>query len=219
SALSFLPSSKEPKILQRILGSLIDGKKDKAEEIASFIDTTIEMASANKAKIQESEVVSLMFSSASQGLGTNAKGSSQAKVLDIVGVKNAIELETTSNKGGGSLINMEQLYNFDPDVIVFAESKVYETVGSDATWQNLKAIKNNKYYLVPEQPYNWLSNPPSLNMVLGIWWLGNLVYPQYYDYDMAQVAKDVYKLFWDYELTDAEVSQMLENSIVKSKNQ
>ena len=35
-------------------------------------------------------------------------------------------------------------------------------------------------------PYNWLSNPPSLNMLLGIWWLGNLLYPQYYDYDMAE---------------------------------
>lgn len=39
-----------------------------------------------------------------------------------------------------------------------------------------------------------------MNRVLGIWWLGNLLYPELYDYDMAQVAQEYYGLFWHYDL-------------------
>ena len=61
-------------------------------------------------------------------------------------------------------------------------------------------------------PYNWLSNPPSINMLLGVWWLGNLLYPQYYDYDMAEKAQEIFALLWDYELSDEEAAAMLANS-------
>ena len=44
-----------------------------------------------------------------------------------------------------------------------------------------------------------MSSPPSVNRVLGIWWLGNLLYPELYDYDMVQVAQEYYRLFWHYD--------------------
>ena len=54
------------------------------------------------------------------------------------------------------------------------------TAAADAAaWQPLRAIEEGDFYEIPSMPYNWLSNPPSLNMLLGIWWLGNLLYPQY----------------------------------------
>lgn len=50
-------------------------------------------------------------------------------------------------------------------------------------------------------PYNWLSNPPSLNMLLGVWWLGNLLYPQYYAYDMVEKTQEIFRLLWSYDLS------------------
>jgi iron complex transport system substrate-binding protein len=52
-------------------------------------------------------------------------------------------------------------------------------------------------------------------MILGIWWLGNLLYPELYDYDMVQVAQEIYKLFWNYDLSVEEASAMLANSTLK----
>ena len=55
-------------------------------------------------------------------------------------------------------------------------------------------------------------------MLLGVWWLGNLLYPQYYDYDMAEKAQEIFALLWDYTLTGDEAAAMLERSSLKPAN-
>ena len=79
----------------------------------------------------------------------------------------------------------------------------------------LTAVQNGRYYEIPGLPYDWMSSPPSVNRVLGIWWLGNLLYPELYDYDMVQVAQEYYGLFWHYDLTEEEARQMLSRSTLK----
>ena len=76
-------------------------------------------------------------------------------------------------------------------------------------------MQSGKYYEIPGLPYGWMSSPPSVNRVLGIWWLGNLLYPELYDYDMVQVAREYYGLFWHYDLTEEEARQMLSRSTLK----
>ena len=200
----------------RTLGSLLSGKADRGEELASFVDRTTTMATENAAKITDDMRVRAMYTTGEDGLGTNAAGSVQAQVLDMVGVENAVVVEDVTNKGGGNIISLEQLYNFDPDVILFATNSIYDTVAEDSAWSQLTAISTGKYYEVPGSPYSWLSGPPSMNMLLGVWWLGNLIYPEIYDYDMAQMAKEAYSLLWGYDLSDEEVTTLLANSTLKA---
>ena len=68
----------------------------------------------------------------------------------------------------------------------------------------------------PGLPYDWMSSPPSVNRVLGIWWLGNLLYPQLYDYDMTAVAQEYYRLFWHYDLSAEEAAGMLSRSTLRT---
>ena len=79
----------------------------------------------------------------------------------------------------------------------------------------LTAVQQGRYYEIPGLPYDWMSSPPSVNRVLGIWWLGHLLYPELYDYDMVQVAREYYGLFWHYDLTEEEARQMLSRSTLK----
>ena len=76
-------------------------------------------------------------------------------------------------------------------------------------------MKEGQYYEIPALPYNWMSNPPSLNMLLGIRWLGNLLYPDVYDYDMVSEAQRAYRLLWNYELSDEESREMLVRSTLR----
>ena len=85
-------------------------------------------------------------------------------------------------------------------------------LGFDAS---LRAIEAGRYYEIPSMPYNWLSNPPSLNMLLGVWWLGNLLYPQYYAYDMVEKTQEMFRLLWSYDLSADEARAMLANSTLK----
>lgn len=193
----------------RTLGALLSGKEERGNELAAFAAETVVMAAENSAKVTDVERVSVMYTSGTSGLDTNAKGSTQAQVLDLVGAENAIVVSEVSNKGGGNTINMEQLYNFNPDVILFSAGSIYDTVASDAAWQQLSAISEGKYYEIPAAPYNWLSNPPSLNMLLGVWWLGNLIYPQYYDYDMVEKTQEFFSILWQYDMSKEEAQELL----------
>ena len=198
----------------RTLGKLL-GLEEKAETLAYFIDETMMMAAKNSAKIADGDRLSVMYTSGTSGLNTNASGSTQAQVIEIIGAKNAVIVEEISNQGGGNIIGLEQLYNFDPEVILFTGGSIYSTVAGLEAWSGLSAVKNGKYYEIPYLPYNWMSNPPSVNMVVGVWWLGNLLYPDVYDYDIVAVARDFYKLFWGYDLTAQEAEAMLANSCFK----
>lgn len=192
----------------RTLGTIL-GKEERGEELARLVEETMTMAAENSAKIAEDQRLSVLYSSGSDPLGTNAEGSSQAQALGIVGAKNAVVLEDVSNKGGGNMINMEQLYNFDPDVVLVTDAAALEIIETEAAWQELRAVKDGRVYTVPCDPYCWLSAPPSMNMILGVWWLGNLLYPEVYDYDMTAKAQEIYKVFWNYDLTAEEAAAML----------
>ena len=192
----------------RTLGTIL-GKEERGEELAKLVEETMTMAAENSAKIAEDQRLSVLYSSGSDPLGTNAEGSSQAQVLGIVGAKNAVVLEDVSNKGGGNMINMEQLYNFDPYVVLVTDAAALEIIETEAAWQELRAVKDGRVYTVPCDPYCWLSAPPSMNMILGVWWLGNLLYPEVYDYDMTAKTQEIYKVFWNYDLTAEEAAAML----------
>ncbi len=197
----------------RSLGELLD-KKERAEEIAGFIDKTIDMAENNSSKLSDADKITVMYARGTSGQDVYAAGSIQAQVLDVVAAKNAAVIEDVSDAGGNTL-NMEQIYLFDPDVILFTEGGPFDDAAEDSAWQKLRAVQNDTYYEIPDTPYCWMSGPPSVNMVLGIWWLGNLLYPELYDYDMVQVAQEAYRVFWNYDLSQEEAAAMLANSTLK----
>ena len=198
----------------RTLGKILH-KEEQAEKIAEFIDRTTEMANKNREKIAEADKVSILYGTGATGLAVNANQSSQSQVIDFIGAKNAVIPDEITNKGGGTIVSMESLYEDEPDVIILTTGGPYDEL-KDNEWSELKAVKEDKYYEIPGDPYCWMSGPPSVNMVLGVWWLGQLVYPDVYnDYDMVEVAQEYYKLFWHYDLSEKEAKEMLANSYFK----
>lgn len=202
----------------RTLGELL-GCEEQAEAIAQYIESTVSEVRAVAATIPEEERVTVMFGTGESGLDCNARGSIHADVIDLVGGVNAVVVEEVSGKGGGNTISLEQVMLFDPDVILFAAGGPYETVGTDPAWNAVRAIRENRYYEIPMGPYHWLASPPSVNRIVGIRWLAELLYPDYYDYDVADETKKFYSMFWHYELSDGEVEAFLERSILKSQGQ
>ena len=201
----------------RTLGKLL-GREERGEEIAEFIDRTVDMAERNSAKISAKDKITILYGTGATGLAVNAQGSSQAQVIPLIGAKNAIIPEEITDKGGGTIVSMESLYEDEPDMIILTEGGTYEEL-QDNEWSELKAVKTGRYYEIPGDPYCWMSSPPSVNMVLGVWWLGQLAYPDVYnDYDMVEVAREYYKLFWNYDLSDKEAKAMLSNSYFKNEN-
>ena len=201
----------------RTLGELF-AKEDKGNEFADYIEETVAFANEQAEKIPDAEKRSVYYGTGASGLDCNADGSVQADVIDIIGAKNAVVGTEVSDKGGGTLVNMEQIYNFDPDVIIVTFDGIYDIIAKgDKSWAELSAVEKGDYYEIPGIPYNWMSGPPSVNRILGIWWLGNLVYPNAYDYDMVEKTREYYKLFFDYDMSEKEAKEILANSSLKKK--
>ena len=198
----------------RSLGDLL-GKEEEAEELAQFIEKTLAMAKEKSALIAEEDKVTIMYGTGTTGLAVNADESSQSQVIDIIGAVNAVIPVNATDKGGGTEVNMESVYTINPDVIILTSGGPYDEMKT-SEWKDLDAVKNDRYYEIPGQPYCWMSSPPSVNMVLGVWWLGQLIYPDIYnDYDIVEVAQEFYKLFWHYDLSEEEAREMLANSYFK----
>lgn len=196
----------------RTLGSLL-GKEDKGNELADYVENTIETAKANAAEIKDRKTV--YYGGGPEGLNCNAKGSVHADVIDIIGAENAVVVDKVNHAGGGNLVNLEELYSIDPDVILINDEGAYDTVVNSPEWARLNAVKEGIVYEIPGKPYCWMSAPPSVNRILGIWWLGNLVYPEIYDYDMTEKTIEYYKLFFDYDMSVEQAGQLLANSTLK----
>ncbi|MCL2696031.1 MAG: ABC transporter substrate-binding protein [Clostridiales bacterium] len=192
------------------LGALL-GLEDEAALLASYIANAMDLAHGISARIPEGERLCVMYGTSETGLAVNAKGSLHAEVIELVGAENAVEVPPgeLSSKGGGNVINLEEFLLLDPDVILLAEGAIAAALRQDPLWAQLSAVQNDRVYQIPEAPYGWLANPPSVNRVLGIYWLGNLLYPDYYDVNIVEEIKLFYRLFWHYELTDAEVAAFL----------
>ncbi|ADL04714.1 ABC transporter substrate-binding protein [Lacrimispora saccharolytica] len=187
------------------LGELT-GETDQAKKLADYCNNL--MKKAETAKEQIAEKKSVYYASGDDGLHTNAEGSIHARVIEQIGAENAAKVEKVSS-GGGSEVSFEQLLLWQPDIIIADSDALYQTITTDKVWAELNAVKEGKVYEIPSVPYSFMSSPPSVNRMIGIQWLGNLVYPQLYNVDIKQEVKNFYELFYHVSLDDAQLEKIL----------
>ena len=125
-----------------------------------------------------------------------------------MGVRNAADMDSILATGGDE-VSMEQILIWNPEIVILAPDSCYDDIYGDKLWARVDAVKNRRVYEVPIGPYNWLDRPPSVQRVLGILWLGNIVYPEQYDFDIAEKAQEFYRLFFRYDLSAEEARELL----------
>lgn len=112
-----------------------------------------------------------------------------------------------------AVITMEQVYEWDPDVIVitnFTQAKpddLYNNaIGSD-DWSNVSAAKNKRVYKMPLGTYRTYT--PSVDSPMTLEWLAQAVYPELFkDMDVKADVKEYYQNLFGVTLTDEQVDQM-----------
>ena len=183
----------------------VTGNVEEGEKLGAYADKVLTDVKEKRAQITDPVTV---YYAGFGPLDGYAKGSFHTEVLDLVGCENVVP-ETFSSKGGNK-INMEQMLIWNPEVILIQDKASYNEIMTDEKWSGMDAVKNGRVYLVPADPYPFLTQPPALNRIIGIYWLGQLVYPELYaDIDLAAELKTFYDLFYHYELSDAEVEAIL----------
>lgn len=172
--------------------------------------TILDRAKAANEEIPEDKRVKVYWAMGDKGGNTNARESFQSQALQLLPVVNVADIEANS-KGGGSEVSMEQILNWDPDVILVDNPELLAFMQKDSSWQSLRAIKEGRAYLVPSVPYGFLSNPPSVNRLMGLDWLGKLLYPEAkaYDFKIEDQLKNFYQHFYHIELNEDQIAEVL----------
>ena len=117
--------------------------------------------------------------------------------------------------GDGNESDLEQIMLWNPEVILFDPASIYDEVMDMPAWQSLEAIASGNYFEAPYGPYGWLSSPPAVQRYLGLLWLGELLYPEYTDYDLQQEVTEYYELFYGCKLSDEMYNELTAKALVK----
>lgn len=182
------------------------------EEAAVLADYCREIYARGKDISEKAELKNLLYVSGAEGHNVIAKSSYHSEVIDMLS-NNLAVVDDPSSKGSGNEVDMEQILNWNPDYIIFAPGSIYATVGEDATWQSITAIANGDYIEVPNAPYNWMGFPPSVQRLLGLIWMGKVLYPETADYDLYTEVAKYFDLFYHCELTQEAYDALVANSV------
>ena len=128
--------------------------------------------------------------------------------LEMAGADNvAAELNA------GAEINMEQVYEWDPDMIFITNFSPYlpEDFYSNSIeghdWSNVKAVKEGKVYKFPLGMYRWF--PPASDTPLVLQWLAKTIQPELFsDLDMDAEIREFYKTHYHVDLTDDDLEKI-----------
>ena len=191
-----------------LLGDLL-GMPDEAKTLADYCRSTYDRALTIADSVEKAN---LLYITGDAGLNVIAQGAYHAEVIDLLS-NNLAVVDEPSSKGTGNEVDMEQILNWNPDVILFAPDSIYDTVAGDAAWQGVTAIQNGAYYEVPMGPYNWMGFPPSVQRLLGMLWMAKVLYPEAADYDLYTEAAQYFKLFYHCDLTREQYDALVANSL------
>lgn len=181
------------------LGDLLQ-RPAEAEDLSDYCNTTWQRLTALSESVDKT---SILYCIGQEGLNVIAKDSYHSEALDLM-TNNLAVVENPSSRGSGNEVDMEQLLVWNPDVILFGPGEVYETVLEDPTWQDLTAMQTNHTAESPMGPYCWMGNPPSVQVLLGMLWMGKILYPEQADYDLYEEVHDYYERFYHCNLSPAQ---------------
>lgn len=175
----------------------------KAEEYSSYYHQVINKISAVTSNIPNANRPKVIYLSVTDGNWVWGKNMPQNEAIKIAGGINAAE-----GIDGYKEVSLEQILKWDPDYIFIDGDPSQSKMINNASWKELKAVKNNKVFISPNGVFAW--SRLGAETVLQLQWVAKAIYPEkFQDMDIKKETKYFYKTFFDYELSDEEVSKIL----------
>lgn len=183
----------------RTLGDIV-GVKDHAALLSTYAENILQVTHNIVAKNREGRALKVYSARSADGLETGLSGSIHTEVLDWVGAENAAK---DAGEKIMTRVSMEQLMLWQPDVILINDAHFYQTIAKDPRWARIKAVKDNRFYKVPNLPFGWIDQPPSVNRLLGASWLSYILAPEQYSKDAyIRAVIEYYALFYQHYLSE-----------------
>jgi iron complex transport system substrate-binding protein len=188
----------------RTLGELIR-RKAEAEMQARYADEMMSAIRKRISAIPENRRPRVYYARGSRGLETGLGGSINVETIEFLGARNV----AAERKRGLTLVSIEQILLWNPDVIVTIDRDFAASVRTDPVWDSVNAVHNGRVHLSPKLPFGWVDFPPSVNRLAGLWWLAQILYPVQFPEDIRPLTREFYRRFYHVTPNDAQIERVL----------
>jgi len=191
----------------RLLGGIL-GAENRAERLAHRSEEILAEVARVATSVPEPQHPRVYLARRADGLESGNRGSINTEIIERAGGINVVD----ADRAGGGLVtvSLEQVLQWNPDTVVTMDRSFIAEAKTSPAWKAVAAVQNNRVFLSPSSPYGWIDSPPSLNRLLGLQWLGRVFFPQNLNSDIRGEAKEFYRLFYQVELSDAELDRLLD---------
>lgn len=204
----------------KILGQTL-GKEREADAYTDYFQDVIDTLSSMRLPETQMTDPPRLYHSVNEAVRTDAAGSYCAEWIAYTQAVNvSTEGDALRLDGSKAYTTLEQIYAWDPDLIICNEAQVDDYILTDSKWQGLRAVTEGRVYQIPIGVTRW-GHPNSVETPLAMLWLAKLLYPeQFPSLDIAQEIRDFYRTFYDYTVDDAWLAAILEaDSMRKPKTE
>ena len=185
---------------------------EQADKYQTYFDETVQMVKEHVGDIADEDRPGVYLAYTDMLHGYGAK-SDMVEVIELAGGR----LVSTDLEGSSNIeVTAEQLLEWDPDYVFVshagssgnasAEAAIEEALAT-GDFDNVSAVVNGNVVATPTGVFFW---DAGIQKILYLVYIAKTIHPDLFeDVDMADLLKDFYVEFYDYELTDDEAARIL----------
>lgn len=189
----------------RRLGEIL-GVAERGEMLAQRSQALFDEALERAGQIPDTGRPRVYYARDVDGLNTAAPGSINLEAFEFLQVRNV-----AGTREGENIyrVSLEQVLAWDPEVIITIDPTFFQNVWDDPRWAGVSAVRERRVHLAPGVPFGWVDFPPSVNRLLGVYWLGKVLYPAQFPEPLEARVQSFFNDFYHLELDDAQVAALL----------
>ena len=193
-----------------IMGQML-GTSGETQKVLDYGKQVQDEVAAEVAKIPDEEKpkVLYLYNHSSEDISVSGNGFYGGFWIEAAG-----GINVARDIQGHSSVNMEQIYEWDPDIVLittFTETMpedLYNNTIEGQDWSKVSAVKNGKVIKEPLGTYRWF--PPSGDAPLMSKWMAQTLHPDIFTYNMVDEIIEFYKEFYHYDLTQEQAEGILQ---------
>ena len=109
----------------------------------------------------------------------------------------------------GRKFTLEELFAWDPDILILNAASDREIIAQDARLQRLKAVANKHVYVIPVGAHTWAHR--TVEQPLTVLWAAKIFHPEVFaNMNLQAEVQSFYHTFFGVTLSEAQVQEILD---------